>query len=291
METKEINLLEIRDLLKVTQLEMANALGVSRRTLQNWEKSGAIPEEKIERLEAYASLMRKSNLFKNFLSGEFNAKDVLNEGSPNQDPKLESKKLKLIDMDGNVYEVENNAINKEFPKRTFEEPKKLPSDPYRNWGKGVPALPIKVQGGFARHYTDPIYWKNLERVHFPGLNLNGPEDKFLWAEMEGDSMTYYDHNAKLITGIQHGTWGLYEQIPKEYWRTGLRKYYVHLIITESLLTVKRVLQDNDEEIVLSPDNDIFEQERFHLKDIQGIYVLKRKLDWNAPPPRKHEIKV
>jgi len=155
--------------------------------------------------------------------------------------------------------------------------------------KGVPALPIRVQGGFTRHYSDPVFWKDLERVFIPGMPYDG--DEYLWAEMEGDSMEYIDPNTGLAAGIPDRAWCIYQRVPQEFWRRGLRQFYVYLVITETRFTVKRILQDNDEEIVLSPDNEDYPQERVHLSEVQGIYIFKRKLDWNAPPPRKHEIKV
>lgn len=71
----------------------------------------------------------------------------------------------------------------------------------------------------------------------------------------------------------------------------MKGYRLTQLITETRFTVKRILQDNDEEIVLSPDNEDYTQERIHLSEVQGIYIFNRKLAWNAPPPRKHEIKV
>lgn len=168
---------------------------------------------------------------------------------------------------------------------TFDERGML----YSNHPDSIPALPIRVQGGFSLQYNDPVFWEHLERIYIPGLPFKG--DKFLWAEMEGDSMEYYDKRTGKIEGIRDRQWCLYEEVPKEFWRTGLKKYYVHLVITETMFTVKRILQDNEEEIVLSPDNELYEQERIHLNTVQAIYLFKRKLDWNAPPPRKHEIKV
>lgn len=159
-----------------------------------------------------------------------------------------------------------------------------------NRQRGVPALPIKVQGGFSLHYNDPVYWSQLDRIYIPGLPYDG--DDYLWAEMEGDSMEYIDERTGQLAGIHDRVWCIYQKVPQEFWRTGLRKFYVHLVITRTgLFTVKRILQDNPDEIVLSPDNPLYNQERIHLKEVLAIYIFKRKLDWNAPPPRKIEINV
>lgn len=178
-------------------------------------------------------------------------------------------------------------LQKFFSKNTLHEEE----IPYRNHDnqKGIPALPIKVQGGFNIHVDDPVFISQLERIYIPGIPFDG--DDYLWAEVEGDSMEYVDPHTNKISGISDGTWCLFQKVPQEYWRTGLKKYYVHLVITDSLFTVKRILQDNSEEIVLHPDNEMYQQERIHLKDVKAIYLFKRKLDWNVPPPRKIDIKV
>lgn len=199
---------------------------------------------------------------------------------------------KIEDGDDQSELVELNEPNQDYKSGNVNQSRKsdvIIKDKFEDGQKGVPALPIRVQGGFTRHFSDPVFWKDLERVFIPGMPYDG--DEYLWAEMEGDSMEYIDPNTGLAAGIPDRAWCIYQRVPQEYWRRGLRQFYVYLVITETRFTVKRILQDNDEEIVLSPDNDQYPQERVHLSEVQGIYIFKRKLDWNAPPPRKHEIKV
>lgn len=155
--------------------------------------------------------------------------------------------------------------------------------------KGLLVLPIKVQGGYTRHYLDPVFINDLQRTFIPNNPYDG--ESFIMAQMEGDSMEYIDPITGQSAGLQAGSWAIYEFIPQEQWRTGLKQFYVHLVVTDTLFTIKRILQDNPDEIVVSPDNEAYMQERIHLRDVRQIAIFKRKLEWNAPPPRKHEIKV
>lgn len=154
--------------------------------------------------------------------------------------------------------------------------------------KGVPALPIKVQAGYARHLTDPVYRSEMERVYFPNSPYDG--DDYIYAQMEGDSMEYINEFGK-PAGLEDGAWIIAQRVPQEDWAENLRTFYVHVVVTSTRLTIKRILQDNNKEIVLHADNEIYPQERISLSDVREIWIFKRKLDWNAPPPRKIEITV
>jgi hypothetical protein len=159
---------------------------------------------------------------------------------------------------------------------------------YGNDPKGILVLPVKVQGGYSLHYKDPIFINDLSRTYIPNNPYDGED--FLMAEMEGDSMEYIDDHGR-PAGIPAGSWMIFERVPQELWQTGLKKFYVHLVVTDTLFTIKRILQDKPDEIVLHPDNDLYFQQRVHLKDVKQIWIMKRRLDWNAPPPRKIEINV
>lgn len=154
--------------------------------------------------------------------------------------------------------------------------------------KGVVAVPIKVQAGYSKNIDNPVFEKDLERIYFPNSPYDG--DDYRYFQMEGTSMEYVDENGK-PAGLPDGTWILAERVPQEDWQSNLRKYYVHVVVTTDRLTIKRILQDNDTEIVLHADNDEYGQERLPLSEVREIWIFKRKLDWNAPPPRKIEINV
>jgi transcriptional regulator with XRE-family HTH domain len=159
---------------------------------------------------------------------------------------------------------------------------------FNNTQKGIIAVPIMAQANYSRHYDDVVYKNQLDRIFFPNSPYDG--DDFRYFQIEGDSMEYVDETGR-VSGIADGSWIIAERIPKEDWQRNLRQYYVYVIVTDSRITIKRILQDNEEELVLHADNELYGQERLAINEIKEIWIFKRKLDWNAPPPRKIEIKI
>lgn len=155
--------------------------------------------------------------------------------------------------------------------------------------KGVIAVPIKAQANYSRHFDNVVFQNQLERIYIPNSPYDGND--FRYFQVEGDSMEYVDERTGMVSGISDGSWVIAERIPKEDWSENLRKFYVYVIVTDSRITIKRILQDNPHEIVLHADNEIYGQERISLDEINEIWMFKRKLDWNAPPPRRIDIKV
>ena len=155
--------------------------------------------------------------------------------------------------------------------------------------KGIIAVPIKAQANYSKHFNDVVFQNQLERIYIPNSPYDG--DNFRYFQIEGDSMEYLDEQTGRPAGLEHGAWIIGEKVPPEDWSHNLRKYYVYIIVTDSRITIKRVLQDNHKEIVLHADNELYGQERISLDKIKEIWIFRRKLDWNAPPPRKIEITV
>lgn len=273
MINKDLIIRNFRKKFGLTQEEFANLLNISRRTVQLWESGSAIPESKRNFIEVLFNLSNINEVNKAIerINNEFSTSFVV-------------KSDKLLDALTKEHNKNDNNQKRYNVNQEILNAKEV------NKQRGVPALPIKVQGGFSLHYNDPVYWSQLDRIYIPGLPYDG--DDYLWAEMEGDSMEYIDERTGQLAGIQDRVWCIYQKVPQEFWRTGLRKFYVHLVITRTgLFTVKRILQDNPDEIVLSPDNPLYNQERIHLSEVLAIYIFKRKLDWNAPPPRQIKINV
>ncbi|MFA6058911.1 MAG: LexA family transcriptional regulator [Taibaiella sp.] len=155
--------------------------------------------------------------------------------------------------------------------------------------KGVIAVPIKAQANYTKHFDDTVYQSELDRIYFPNSPYDG--DNYRFFQVEGDSMEYIDETTGKVSGIEDQSWVLAEKVPKEDWKENLRLYYVYVIITKNRITLKRILQDNPNEIVLHADNELYGQERIPLNEVLEIWIFRRKLDWSAPPPRRIQIKV
>lgn len=255
-------------MLGKTQSDIAQIMQVSLRTVQNWENSGEVPlkyEAQVDWLTEQAAI-RYLHLF-----------------SEKKNYDLVSRKIaearKELYGEPTLREPESEYKKGEEIRREKVEGKQM---------KGTIAVPIKAQANYAKNIFNPVYLNNLERFYFPNNPYDG--DKYRFFQMEGDSMEYIDENGK-VAGLPDGSWIIAEEVPQEDWRHNLRKYYVHVVVTNSRITIKRILQDNDADIVLHADNELYGQERIPLSEVKEIWIFKRRLDWNAPPPRKIEITV
>lgn len=146
--------------------------------------------------------------------------------------------------------------------------------------KGIRFVPIKLQAGYALHYTDSLYLEQLERVFIPGMPYEG--EKFRIFEVEGDSME---------PTLQEGFYMIAEKVePENYQFTS--QFYIYAIVTETQMLIKRLYRKDDGNYVMISDNEEYYQQKPLLKeDIKELWLVKRKMDWNMPPPRKFEIKI
>lgn len=157
--------------------------------------------------------------------------------------------------------------------------------------KGILAVPIKAQAGYARMLHDDfaVFMDQLDRVIIPDFPYDG--DDFRMFQVEGDSMEYVNENGR-VAGLQNGIWVVGQLVPQEDWRENLSLYRVHVIVMARQCLIKRVLQDNPDEIILHSDNEeMHPQERIKLADVKEIWYVVRKLDWDMPPPRRIEIRA
>jgi len=156
--------------------------------------------------------------------------------------------------------------------------------------KGILFVPVTAQAGYGKMIGDDIEYKlsDLERTIIPDFPYDG--DDFRAFQVEGDSMEYVNEAGK-IDGIPSGMWVLGQRVPQEDWRENLSLYRIHVVTFPRQVVVKRLLQDNPDQIILDSDNEMFPQERRNLSEVKEIWYVVRKLDWNMPPPRRKEITV
>ena len=87
----DLDIKKIRTDLGLTQVEFAKRLGISMRTVQNWESGGAIPESKHEILRA---LMPQQ-----YYGGNVEQANVMGDNIKNAaDVAMQSELSKMIDL-------------------------------------------------------------------------------------------------------------------------------------------------------------------------------------------------
>jgi phage repressor protein C with HTH and peptisase S24 domain len=145
---------------------------------------------------------------------------------------------------------------------------------------GLIYVPIMAQAGYSKNYMDPIYVNQLERLFVPGLPYTG--DKYRYFEVEGDSM----HPT-----IEEGMQVIARLKEPDVWRTSIDNYYIHVIVTDSQVLIKRLYRKNDKEFVMISDNELYPQAILPMSEIKELWVVKRMLDWRMAPPKQVKIVV
>lgn len=162
------------------------------------------------------------------------------------------------------------------------------------------AVPIGAQAGGAKYYEDPLYANQLEVYRLPGMPYRGA--KYRLFQVDGDSMEFMNERNR-PDGLVDRMWIVTQKVdPIEHrdeqsgdinreWQ--IDNYYVYVIVEARRIRVKRLYQypDNKTGFVVISDNPDWEQEWLPADQIQELWLFKRKLDWDASPPKMHEIKV
>ena len=146
--------------------------------------------------------------------------------------------------------------------------------------KGIRFVPIKSQAGYTLQYTEPLFIEQLERVFIPGMPYQG--DKYRIFEIEGDSME---------PTLAEGFYVIAELVePQDYQNTA--QYYIYVVVKENQILIKRLYRTKDGNYVLISDNEeYYPQQRLAKEDIKELWLVKRKMDWNMPPPKKFDISI
>lgn len=146
--------------------------------------------------------------------------------------------------------------------------------------EGLYYIPIAAQAGYALHYQDPMYLNELERLYIPGNPFKG--DRFRYFEIEGDSM---------YPTLKDGMQVIAEKVEPEYWKQ-IADYYIYIVVTVDQVLAKRLIKIDDDLLAMVSDNDeLYPQQELKYTDVKEIWRVKRKLDWEMPPPRRIELKI
>lgn len=154
--------------------------------------------------------------------------------------------------------------------------------------KGIIHVPLAAQANYQTYYLDPVYKEQVERLYIPGVNFDG--DSYRSWEMKGDSMEFINA-AGQPSGIMEGNILITEFVEPRDWHQ-IVQYYIYVIVTEDRIMVKRLfkLPDQDAYAAIS-DNEHYQQFKIVRREIKELWLVKRKLDWWMPPPKKIDITV
>lgn len=146
--------------------------------------------------------------------------------------------------------------------------------------EGIGMVPIMAQAGYSKHYLDPSYTNELEQMQLPNMPYRG--ERYRVFEVSGDSMepTLKEHFHVVC-----------ERVEPDFWNT-TAQYYIYVVVTEDRIMVKRLFRKDDSTFVCISDNEEFyPQFALPMSEIKELWLVKRKIDWEMPPPKRFEITV
>lgn len=146
--------------------------------------------------------------------------------------------------------------------------------------EGLGFVPVLAQAGYSQHYLDATYLNELEQVKIPNMPFRG--DRYRVFEVSGDSMEPTLKEHFYVVG---------ERVAQEYWDS-TAQFYIYVVVTIDRIMIKRLYRADSESFILISDNEEFyPQFRLKKSEINELWLVKRKIDWDMPPPKRFEIKI
>lgn len=160
---------------------------------------------------------------------------------------------------------QNDFLNKRRDKKNFD------SGPFM-----VPFVPIVAQAGYRKGYLQENFIKELEKFPIlPGIDPRGQEWRYF--EVKGDSMESELNEKDLV---------LCSLVPTHDY-DNIRNFYVHVIVTEEEILIKRLYKKSPNKWVLISDNEKnYPQEAFDPIRTKELWVWRRSIKDKIPPPKK-----
>ena len=150
-----------------------------------------------------------------------------------------------------------------------------------NEEEGLAVVPIMAQGGYSKHYEDPVFVGELEQMRIPNMPYKG--ERYRVFEVSGDSMepTLKEHFHVVA-----------ERVDVEHWNS-TAQFYIHVVVTHDRIMVKRLFRkdDNNTFVMISDNEEFYPQFTMKKSEIKELWLVKRKIDWEMPPPKRFEITV
>lgn len=256
---KEIK--RLREKASLTSAQMAAVIGIDNvERYRNWEKRDSEPKyEDVTKFEQFFELQLTE-----ITQLDSIPKEILT--------KIEQS-LKEIKKESEEADGSNSDIKDSYHKR--RQIKKLEDNE-----SGIIYVPVAAQAGYSKRMNEPKFDADFERVYLPGLKFKGARYRIF--EVDGDSMS---------STLKDGNQVIAELVEPEGYET-IANYYIYVIVSEDMITIKRVFRKSPEEWVLISDNDEFyDQFLFEVKNVKELWKVKRKIDWEMAPPKKFEIKL
>jgi len=145
----------------------------------------------------------------------------------------------------------------------------------------VPLVTVKARAGYVNSYDNIDLLNSLDKYAIPpGVSYAGAIWRYF--EVDGDSME------PTLTAGDHV---LCSQVPTEDW-DNIRNYYVYVLVTDTMVTIKRVfVKDNGQWVLISDNETHTPQKLFDKKDLKELWVFRRLIKKTISAKKEFKIKI
>lgn len=144
----------------------------------------------------------------------------------------------------------------------------------------VPLVTVKARAGYVKTYDSTDIINSLEKYAIPpGVTYTGAIWRYF--EVDGDSM-----EPALVTG----DYVLCSQVPQDDWEN-IRNFYVHVLVTDSEVLIKRIFVKDTGEWVLISDNETHKQRFFDVTTLKELWVFRRLIKKTISAKKVFKINI
>jgi len=136
-------------------------------------------------------------------------------------------------------------------------------------------VPQAAHAGYVDQFNDPLFMQQLPSFSLPDPRFS--RGTYRCFDVCGDSM-----EPTLYTGDKV----ICSYVEPEYWMTAIKNNYVYVLITDSGIIVKRVLNrlKESQELLLLSDNNYYDPYTLQAESLKEVWVLTQKISPFLPSP-------
>jgi len=136
-------------------------------------------------------------------------------------------------------------------------------------------VPYAAHAGYVDQFLDPVYLKDLPTFSLPDTRFSSGTHRCF--EVAGDSMEpSLFTNEKVVCSF----------IEPENWKGNIRNNYVYVLVTETGIIIKRVLNNikSQNEILIKSDNTFYDAYAMPVSELKEVWQVTYKISPFMPSP-------
>lgn len=253
MIVSSLDIKQFREKQGLTQSELAELVGVTLRTIQNYEAGGEIPKSK----DVIFHMLFKQYEFKSPFD------KLLDDAKKEIDTYLEENPANefLVQEPMEIFNTKAGSNYEELPN-----------------GKlllTVPLVPVRAQATYIMEHTDADYIADLKKVSFVVDRVG--KGSYRAFEIQNDSM-----NNGTIDSIPDGAIVLGRELGRHHWTSKLnyRQYPYWVIVHKNTVLCKQIIEHNLENGTITchslNDSPEYQDFKVELNDVRQLFNIIAK---------------